>query len=70
MQDIRIEINGVSIEFYGAVLWMQGPQPTIQPVENDRGILLYNGDIFDEQWDSNRSDTDQIVEKLYKASVR
>ncbi|KAL0849495.1 hypothetical protein ABMA28_013772 [Loxostege sticticalis] len=68
MQEIRIEINGVSIEFYGAVLWMQGPQPTIQPVENDRGILLYNGDIFDEQWDSNRSDTDQIMEKLYKAS--
>lgn len=57
----------VTITFYGAVLWMQGLQPIIQPVENEYGILLYNGDIFDETWDRDISDTQQIMERLSNA---
>ncbi|XP_028155900.1 asparagine synthetase domain-containing protein CG17486 isoform X1 [Ostrinia furnacalis] len=68
IQECEIETNGVKVEFCGTVLWMQGPQPTIQPIKNDRGILLYNGDIFDEKWDPRRSDTDQICEKFYQVS--
>lgn len=43
---------------------MQGPQIVPQPAENDQGVLLYNGDIFDETWDSNISDTQLILQKL------
>lgn len=55
---------GQHIVFVASVLWMQGPQMTLQPLENECGILLYNGDIFDESWDSRTSDTQIIMEKL------
>lgn len=55
---------GHHIVFVASVLWMQGPQMTLQPLENECGILLYNGDIFDESWDSRTSDTQIIMEKL------
>lgn len=55
--------------FCGAVLWMQGPALVPQPAENDKSILLYNGDIFDETWDSNFSDTQLIIEMLSQERV-
>lgn len=59
----------VEAYFHGSVLWMQGPQLTPQPVENKNGILLYNGDIFDETWRSDVSDTQEIMNQLSKKSV-
>uniref|UniRef100_A0A2A4JAE2 Glutamine amidotransferase type-2 domain-containing protein n=1 Tax=Heliothis virescens TaxID=7102 RepID=A0A2A4JAE2_HELVI len=59
--------DGLTAFFCGAVLWMQGPQLTPQPVENDQGVLLYNGDIFDESWSCDVSDTTVIMEMLTKA---
>ncbi|KAM3964803.1 asparagine synthetase domain-containing protein CG17486 [Aphomia sociella] len=59
--------NGITIFFCGAVLWMQGPKLITQPLETDRGIFLYNGDIFDESWVGNTSDTQVIMEKLSSA---
>ncbi|XP_049868913.1 asparagine synthetase domain-containing protein CG17486 [Pectinophora gossypiella] len=56
--------SSVKATFCGAVLWMQGPHVTPQPVQNDRGILLYNGDIFDETWDRSVSDTQEIMLRL------
>ncbi|XP_035446563.2 asparagine synthetase domain-containing protein CG17486 isoform X2 [Spodoptera frugiperda] len=53
---------------YGAVLWMQGPELAPQPVETEQGVLLYNGDIFDETWPSNISDTLVIKDKLHDKS--
>lgn len=53
----------------GAVLWMQGPELAPQPVETEQGVLLYNGDIFDETWPSNISDTLVIKDKLHDKSV-
>ncbi|KAF9804197.1 hypothetical protein SFRURICE_020625 [Spodoptera frugiperda] len=52
----------------GAVLWMQGPELAPQPVETEQGVLLYNGDIFDETWPSNISDTIVIKDKLHDKS--
>lgn len=70
MQTLVISsIPGVAVTFCGAVLWMQGAQLVPQPVENDQGILLYNGDIFDETWDSSASDTQVIMEKLSQRNV-
>ncbi|XP_052745911.1 asparagine synthetase domain-containing protein CG17486 isoform X2 [Bicyclus anynana] len=43
---------------------MQGLKPTPQPVDNERGTMLYNGDMFDRTWSSNLSDTEFIMEKL------
>lgn len=57
-------INNTRLYFCGSVLWMQGAEPTPQPVENERGILLYNGDIFDRNWDHEMSDTTFIMERL------
>ncbi|XP_026757296.2 asparagine synthetase domain-containing protein CG17486 [Galleria mellonella] len=67
----RKEINlddGIRVIFCGAVLWTQGPNFVSQPVENDCGIFLYNGDIFDESWDGNMNDTEVIVAKLTRAN--
>lgn len=70
-QTLKINVaDGVSIFFCGAVLWMQGPQVTPQPMESYQGALLYNGDIFDETWDSNVSDTQLIMDKLNNRTVR
>ncbi|KAF9409399.1 hypothetical protein HW555_011223 [Spodoptera exigua] len=57
--------NDMTAFFYGAVLWMQGPELTPQPVETEQGVFLYNGDIFDETWPNNVSDTLVILDKLH-----
>lgn len=77
------EISDGKLElfFCGAVLWMQGTIPVKQPLENDNGVLLFNGDIFDDTWDSGFNDTEIIMDKLsrvcnqlnrlrYKVSVK
>lgn len=37
--------NNVFI-FAGSVLWLQGKQIISQPLENDKSVFVYNGDIF------------------------
>ncbi|XP_013168398.1 PREDICTED: asparagine synthetase domain-containing protein CG17486 isoform X1 [Papilio xuthus] len=63
------EISDSKLElfFCGAVLWMQGTIPVKQPLENSNGILLFNGDIFDESWNSGLNDTEIIMDKLSNA---
>lgn len=48
---------------------MQGPEMTPQPIESALGILLFNGDIFDECRDKTVSDTWQIMDKLNKIDL-
>lgn len=60
----------VTICFYGAVLWTQGPNLTKQPVEDDKGVLLFNGDIFDPEWDKNYSDTEIIMQKFQDVRLK
>lgn len=67
MLEVAVD-NSINMFLYGSVLWMQGPTPTKQPVENDLGILLFNGDIFDETWDTEISDTRVIMDKLSHVS--
>ncbi|KPJ12257.1 Asparagine synthetase domain-containing protein CG17486 [Papilio machaon] len=43
---------------------MQGTIPVKQPLENNNGVLLFNGDIFDETWNSGLNDTEIIMDKL------
>lgn len=39
--------EGWKAHFLGYVLWTQGPNPTPQPIQEDKGnCLLWNGDIF------------------------
>ncbi|XP_059049849.1 asparagine synthetase domain-containing protein CG17486 isoform X2 [Achroia grisella] len=59
--------NGIKVIFCAAVLWMQGSELTSQPIENEYGFFLYNGDIFDESWDASINDTQVIVKKLSRA---
>lgn len=61
---LQLVDEGFSIFFCASVLWMQGPELFPQPVEYDEGVFLYNGDIFDDTWDDNVSDTQVIAEKL------
>jgi asparagine synthetase B (glutamine-hydrolysing) len=36
-----------TVNFAGSVLWMQGLEPTTQPVKDDEcNCLLWNGDVF------------------------
>ncbi|KAJ2953842.1 hypothetical protein O0L34_g1472 [Tuta absoluta] len=58
--------DGMQASFCGAVLWMQGPKLTPQPVENKHGILLYNGDIYDQTWSRGVSDTESIMDRITK----
>lgn len=56
--------------FYGSVLWMQGPELTPQPIENESGILLFNGDIFDVTWANDKiSDTQMLLNMLSEKFV-
>lgn len=64
IHEIEFVVNNTTLYFCGSVLWMQGAEPTPQPVENGQGILLYNGDIFERCWDDKMSDTIFIMEKL------
>lgn len=68
-QKCELKANGKIMTFLGSVLWMQGSRPVIQPVENDKGILLYNGDIFDEEWSYEKSDTEEIMARFTEAVV-
>ncbi|CAK1544179.1 unnamed protein product [Leptosia nina] len=54
----------LSLTFCGAVLWTQGSKPTVQPVENDKAILLFNGDVYNHHWDKNISDTQTLMRKF------
>lgn len=70
-QAVEIDLgNGAKLTFCGAVLWMRGPSIIPQPVQTDRGLLLYNGDIFNETWDINANDTLIISEKLGQHEVK
>lgn len=62
--------NGVKLTFCGAVLWMRGPSIIPQPVQTDHGLLLYNGDIFNESWDVHANDTLIIMQKLSQHEVK
>lgn len=71
MHLINIKVNDkISLYMCGTVLWMQGLKPTKQPVENDHGVLLFNGDIFYHKWSINQdlSDTQILLDKLSNVS--
>lgn len=70
MQTLEIKpCSDITITFHGTVLWMQGLQLTPQPIQNSKGVFLYNGDIFDESWNLDTSDTQIIMDKLNQQIV-
>uniref|UniRef100_A0AAG5DPB5 Glutamine amidotransferase type-2 domain-containing protein n=1 Tax=Anopheles atroparvus TaxID=41427 RepID=A0AAG5DPB5_ANOAO len=48
---------GSRLLFFGSVLWHQGSTLCKQPLETDRTILLFNGDIFQRRDGAEESDT-------------
>ncbi|CAO1416225.1 unnamed protein product [Diamesa hyperborea] len=60
------------ILFNAAVLWQQGDQPCIQPLENDTGnvILLFNGDLYMEILENSvKSDTEYLFDLIKKCET-
>ncbi|XP_029728101.2 asparagine synthetase domain-containing protein CG17486 [Aedes albopictus] len=49
------------------VLWQQGSEITTQPVESDRFVLLFNGDLFIERGELSASDTQWLLEEIASA---
>ena len=67
-RDFRWE-EGVVATFYSCVLWLQGPRPQDQPLEDDDGnVLLWNGDVFRKDIGRLESDTKWLSDELGKAS--
>ncbi|XP_075155180.1 asparagine synthetase domain-containing protein CG17486 isoform X2 [Haematobia irritans] len=58
-----IEIEKCNAKFVSFVLWHQGDNICKQPVESERHILLFNGDIFNLESESE-SDTSWLFQKL------
>lgn len=54
------------ILFHGAVLWQQGRQACVQPVESDDAVMLFNGDLYME-FDGDKSDTEHLFELIEKS---
>ncbi|XP_050716003.1 asparagine synthetase domain-containing protein 1-like isoform X3 [Eriocheir sinensis] len=56
----------ISALFEGCVLWLQGPEPTPQPLLDPLGnVLLWNGDILaGHQVSGDKSDTQYVSERL------
>ncbi|KAG0713301.1 Asparagine synthetase domain-containing protein 1 [Chionoecetes opilio] len=66
MKDVIAVTEKISGVFEGHVLWLQGPQPTPQPLLDSRGsALLWNGDILaGHEVPSDKSDTQYVAEQL------
>uniref|UniRef100_A0A1B0DHM8 Asparagine synthetase [glutamine-hydrolyzing] n=1 Tax=Phlebotomus papatasi TaxID=29031 RepID=A0A1B0DHM8_PHLPP len=58
------------IFFASHVLWHQGSRMCSQPIEDDHGILLFNGDLFmDVVKEAESSDTSWLFESLCRCST-
>lgn len=53
-----------SMQMIGNTLWMQGEKAGVQPMESELGALMFNGDIFEKNWNPNICDTEEIFKKL------
>ncbi|XP_052873050.1 asparagine synthetase domain-containing protein CG17486 [Anopheles cruzii] len=53
---------------YGSVLWHQGAKLCKQPLETDRTVLLFNGDIFQPRDDEEESDTQWLLRRIETCS--
>ncbi|XP_055594407.1 asparagine synthetase domain-containing protein CG17486 [Uranotaenia lowii] len=52
----------------GNVLWQQGNEPCLQPIEEERFVLLFNGDAFVERDNLDESDTRWLFRKIQETS--
>lgn len=62
--DVQNQIQLPGLLFAGFVLWQQGSTPSVQPLENDKWILLLNGDVFNGDKDEELSDSEWLLDKL------
>ncbi|XP_058830048.1 asparagine synthetase domain-containing protein CG17486 [Topomyia yanbarensis] len=60
-------IHGSDVVAYGSVLWQQGTVLCSQPIQNDRFVLLFNGDLYIVRNDPNVSDTQWLFEKIVQS---
>jgi asparagine synthetase B (glutamine-hydrolysing) len=66
------KLKDSSVLIAASVLWLQGADMTIQPLEDDKSVLIYNGDIFGgtlitEELRQNVGDTKLFFEALTKS---
>ena len=53
-----LNIGNFSCSFLATILWLRGDLPSSQPLTNEDGhILLWNGDLFNVEFDEKMSDT-------------
>ncbi|XP_062554551.1 asparagine synthetase domain-containing protein CG17486-like isoform X3 [Armigeres subalbatus] len=55
------------ILMYGSILWQQGSETTRQPIQSDRFVLLFNGDLFIDRGNTNASDTQWLFDRITSA---
>lgn len=48
----------------GHVLWQQGDGPTIQPINDQDHMLLWNGDVYDDRENMSESDTEYMLNRI------
>uniref|UniRef100_A0A182NDD6 Glutamine amidotransferase type-2 domain-containing protein n=1 Tax=Anopheles dirus TaxID=7168 RepID=A0A182NDD6_9DIPT len=53
-----------SVLFHASVLWHQGDALCKQPLETDRTVLVFNGDIFQKRDDVRESDTLWLLKQI------
>ena len=61
----QFDIGSFSCSFLSTLLWLRGDKGYLQPITDDDGhILLWNGDLFNVEFDEKISDTEYLFDKL------
>lgn len=68
MNTTHATYNNYKLNFIASVLWLQGTKLTRQPINTNRSIFIYNGDVYDglmsEEDRVKCGDTDLLVKHL------
>ena len=62
-----LNIGSFQSTFIGAVLWLRGEVPKPQPLIQNENVLLWNGDLFNVDFDRRLSDTQYLFDKLNRS---
>ena len=62
--EYNLNIGSFRTNFHATLLWMRGEIPQAQPLIRDGNILVWNGDLFNVDFDRKLSDTQYLFDKL------
>lgn len=66
---VEVTLDDAHLLFHGAVLWHQGTQLAQQPLVHNENVLLWNGDLYDDQDFGALSDSDCVMRALDACST-